>query len=56
MKHDKPVALPMDFAEALARIAQTPKASVDKVDARRAEAKKNRASRSPPRSGRAKAT
>jgi hypothetical protein len=46
--NQKLAKLPMDFAEALARLARTPKAAIDKQEQKRDKAK---ASRSSPRSG-----
>jgi hypothetical protein len=53
--NEKPVKLPMDFGEALARLARTPKKAIDaaaaRIERKDAGAK---ASEGPPRSGRRK--
>jgi hypothetical protein len=46
--NEKPVKLPMDFGDALIRLARTPKTAIDKQEQKQSKAK---ASRSPPRSG-----
>lgn len=57
--NEKPVHLPMDFDEALKRIARTPKSSIDRerrASGKAVTARKTEASRSPPRSGSRKTT
>ena len=47
--NEKPVKLPMDFGEALTRLARTPKAAIDAVaDKLDTKDRKAKASRSPP--------
>jgi len=53
--HEKPVKLPMEFGEALARLARTPKKAIDAAAARiERKGTETKASGSPPRSGRRK--
>jgi hypothetical protein len=53
--NEKPVKLPMDFGEALARLARTPKAAIDAVaDKLETKNRETKASGSPPRPGRRK--
>ncbi len=53
---EKPLKLPMDFGEALTRLARTPKTAIDAVaDKLDTKDRKTKASGSPPRSGRRKA-
>ncbi len=49
--YDKPVKLPMDFNEALTRLARTPKSAIDAVERKAAKrkAKKAEANKSAPR-------
>jgi len=55
MMHEKPVKLPMEFGEALARLARTPKKAIDAAAARiERKGTETKASGSPPRSGRRK--
>jgi hypothetical protein len=46
--NEKPLKLPMQFGEVLARLARTPKAAVDKQEQKQS---KTKASQSSPRSG-----
>ena len=48
--HEKPVKLDMDFSEALARLAQTPKSAIDAIEPK-VRKKKTEARKTQPRSG-----